>query len=100
MPETVRAATREYREEMDVLGAYLEENCALDRTASTACKKLYENYKKWCQGAGHSLYSQNKLGRRLYERGVNKGRTALGEKAYTGIRLLDRVAGTVTWSDF
>lgn len=95
-PDLVLEATREYRSEMDVLGSYLEENTIKSSGTTTACKNLYENYKNWCQENGHSPYSKNKFGRRLYERHITKGTTPRGEKAYVGIKLKQEE----TWSDF
>ncbi len=95
-PEVVLDATREYRSEMDVLGTYLEENTIKSAGSCISCKELYEDYKKWCQEAGHGPYSKNKFGRRLYERHITKGSTPRGEKAYVGIKL----AQEQTWSSF
>ena len=94
-PDAVREATQEYRSEMDVLGSYLEENTIKSVGATVSCASLYENYKKWCQDAGHTPYSKNKLGRRLYERHITKGTTPRGEKAYCGIKLREE-----SWSEF
>jgi P4 family phage/plasmid primase-like protien len=93
-PDIIREATQEYRTEMDVLGTYLEENTIRMLTATISCADLYENYKRWCQDAGHTPYSKNKLGRRLYERHISKGTTTKGEKAYVGIKLRE------TWTGF
>ena len=66
---------------MDVLGSYLEENTIKSAGNTISCASLYENYKKWCQDNGHSPYSKNKFGRRLYERHITKGTTPRGEIA-------------------
>lgn len=95
-PDAVREATQEYRSEMDVLGSYLEENTIKSAGNTISCARLYENYKKWCQDNGHSPYSKNKFGRRLYERHITKGTTPRGEKAYVGVKLRQEE----TWAEF
>src|SRR5439155_16389137 len=51
-PEEVRAATQEYREEMDVLGNFLEDRCVMDPREGASAARLYTEYQDWCEKAG------------------------------------------------
>jgi putative DNA primase/helicase len=67
-PVEVRQATGEYRSEMDVVGAFLNECCVLgeDRTISAA--DLYRAYGEWCKDTGETQEKQRKFGSKLTER--------------------------------
>jgi putative DNA primase/helicase len=68
-PDDVRRATAAYRAEMDILGAFLGECCALDTESSVAAKDLYSAYKLWCDENGEKPETQRRFGSRLTERG-------------------------------
>ncbi|MFA7486746.1 MAG: phage/plasmid primase, P4 family [Lysobacteraceae bacterium] len=83
-PPLVQAATDEYRTEMDVLRAWIEEYCiegAGDETASA----LYGSYKDWARDNTGWVMSQTQFGRKMTERYVKIKRGA--QKVYLGIRL-------------
>ena len=86
-PQIVLNATNEYRSEMDVIGSYLEERTERLVGHILSCTDLYNNYKDWCENNGHFAMSKIKFSRRLYERGIEKGRTRTGDKGYSGITL-------------
>jgi len=69
-PAEVLAATEQYREEMDVLGAFLAECCTQDSEENVAASDLYRAYGLWCEDTGETQETQRKFGRRLTERGV------------------------------
>ncbi len=48
-PEPVTSATAAYREQEDMLGAFLRDRCVLVSTASIAKGELYEEFQKWCE---------------------------------------------------
>jgi putative DNA primase/helicase len=48
IPESVKKATAEYREESDALSPFLKECCELDVIGRIEVKKLFEAYQKWC----------------------------------------------------
>lgn len=77
-PEEVRKATGEYRAEMDVLAAFLREECATVEGESTKATRLYESYREWCLEAGEKAEKQRKFGERLKERGYEKQRITSG----------------------
>ena len=91
-PEEVRRATGEYRAEMDVLAAFLREECAAVEGESTAATVLYEAYREWCGETGERPEKQRKFGERLKERGYEKQRitsgTNKGKYEYLDIALI------------
>lgn len=85
-PESVRVATKQYREEMDTLGLFLSEHCVVTPAATATATELWEQYKQWATDAGFNSGNQTKFGRALAERGFNKSRTMRGI-VYTGVGL-------------
>lgn len=73
-PEEVRRATGRYRAEMDVLAAFIDEECVVSEHASATVKALYAAYKNWCEENGERPESQRRFGGRLKERGFVSGR--------------------------
>src|SRR5215203_2556672 len=71
-PEEVRQATGDYRSEMDVLAAFLEECCILRSDAMAFAKNLYVAYKEWCEANGEPVEKQRRFGMRLTERGLRR----------------------------
>lgn len=87
-PPEVRAATDGYRAEMDLLGEFLKERCALEPEAETTARDLYDAYLVWCEEVGvDKPISKIDFGRRLGERGPRQRRTK-SDRRWVGIRLL------------
>jgi putative DNA primase/helicase len=79
-PEEVRRATGRYRAEMDVLAAFIDEECIVADHASATAKALYGAYKAWCEDNGERPESQRRFGSRLKERGFESGRMTTGAR--------------------
>jgi putative DNA primase/helicase len=79
-PDEVRKATREYRAEMDVIAAFIDEECVIAEHASATAKALYSAYKAWCEENGEKPESQRRFGGRLRERGYESGRVTTGAR--------------------
>lgn len=73
-PESVRAATEEYREDMDVIGTFLKECFAVDATGTmrTSSAEMYGAYVSWCGRNNERVCSQKFLSLRLQEKGFRK----------------------------
>jgi putative DNA primase/helicase len=69
-PDEVRKATGEYRAEMDVLGAFLNECCQRGAEHSTPAKDLYDAYKLWCEENGERYETQRRFAGQLKDRGT------------------------------
>jgi putative DNA primase/helicase len=79
-PDEVRKATRAYRAEMDVIAAFIEEECVVAANATATAKALYLAYKTWCEANGERPESQRRFGGRLRERGYESGRITTGAR--------------------
>jgi putative DNA primase/helicase len=86
-PEQVREANEAYRNEMDVLGPFLEECCVIGKVRCVASNDLYAAYTKWCQESGEHPISQKALGERLKERGCVPGKGSQGRRTWRGLGL-------------
>jgi len=87
-PEAVTSATRDYREEEDVLGEWLAECCYLDSMASMLKAELKGNYTAWCQENKHDEVKRGTFKGSLEERGITSFRGTLNKHYWKGIRLL------------
>jgi P4 family phage/plasmid primase-like protien len=74
-PNTVQAATDEYREDMDIVGQWIDERCVRDEKAKEATSVLHSDYKTWAVGevgfsgeVGYAV-SPRTFGRELIARG-------------------------------
>jgi putative DNA primase/helicase len=74
----VLAATEEYRSEMDTIGQFVVERLVEDCRATVAGKEVYSAYRAWCDENGLRPASQQALGRKLVEKGVEKAHTMRG----------------------
>ena len=86
-PESVMAATKEYRREEDILSDFIESRCVLGPEREATVSDLYGAYKVWCQGEGTRPWSQNRFSRRLTDAGYQSGRDANEGRVRKGIAL-------------
>ncbi len=83
----VTRATAEYRQDEDVLGAFLEERCAMAGEVTTEhFRAAYDDY---CRELGESPLKANVLGKRLGKRGIHRARQTDGDRQriYRGVTL-------------
>jgi putative DNA primase/helicase len=93
--EAVQRATREYREEEDVLGAFLADRCVVGE-GQVAPSDLRDAYDDYCRDLGERPLAASVLGKQLTRRGIHRG--GQGNKLYRGISLRHGVeagAGTI-----
>lgn len=81
----VTRATAEYRQDEDVLGAFLEERCELG--GETATTELRDAYERFCEDLGEKPLAANMLGRRLGRRGIRRQQRAGGARVYVGVQV-------------
>jgi putative DNA primase/helicase len=87
-PESVRKATENYREDMDILGPFLKEVCLINPLAKVETKVIYEKYKKWCFDNDESMMLKNRaFYRQLETRGFKKEPGAKNRLYFHGIGL-------------
>ena len=89
MPTAVRAATDQYKQECDVLAAFIAECCVTHKHCETSAADLYLAYTQWCERSGEFAEKQRKFGMRLTERGFERFSGAKGYSYWRGIGLTD-----------
>lgn len=87
-PIEVWQATSQYRNDMDVIGAFLAEHCVEQDAARSTAKDLYQTYQKWTQLTGERTITKVNFGLRLQERGYRQAKGAKGVRLWLGLRLL------------
>ena len=68
-PDEVRKATGAYRSEMDVIGAFLRDECEVGPDRKASFQAVYARYEEWCADGGEKPESRRKFNARLKERG-------------------------------
>jgi len=96
--EEIVLATADYREEMDVLGAFVAECCDEEENAQAKAGDVYKAYKTWTENGGEFTMSQTKFGRKMADRGYAKTQGAKGARMYEGIRLREALGGDAWWN--
>lgn len=95
-PAVVIEATREYREEQDLLGSFLDQECLLSSEAWDTSGNLYTAYRNWCEDSGEHVVSQRQFGLALTERGFVRAKVSTyrwrGLRALTDSEKLAREA--------
>jgi putative DNA primase/helicase len=86
-PACVRAATMEYREDMDLVGQWLEERCERDDGARVPTGQLHADYTGWALGKIRWTLSVFQFGRDLADRGFGDKKGAGGRRMTRGLRL-------------
>jgi len=90
-PEAVMAATKEYREESDPLGAFVRSAVDITRQPHDVVEQgtLYEAFGIWCKKDGKTPLAATTFARRMpktaHDFGFEKGKSSLS--VYVGIRL-------------
>lgn len=93
-PEEVKAATDEYRREMDALGAYLAERVIEGQGLKAKASLVYTDFQYWCDANGEFKLNQRRFGLALTERGFerykNNGTWYRGFRLREGAELTER----------
>ncbi len=93
-PEVVRAATEAYRQEMDYVGAFIEEVCFVSNGTESpiriAQSELYDSYRGWCLAGGCKTMTKISFGKELSERGFRKLRIGR-QREWDGLELKEKV---------
>ena len=91
-PTEVRKATGAYRSEMDVIGAFLRDECVAGAGYKATLKDVYERYAEWCEEGGERPETKRKFNARLTERGQFDDRRSGpgGLREWHGLKLLTK----------
>lgn len=85
-PGIVRQATADYKTEMDVIAAFLDE-CTRRGPGEVRANDLYLAYRQWAEENGHYKWSNQRFGREISKR-YSREKDRLGYK-YLGLQLLE-----------
>jgi putative DNA primase/helicase len=86
-PRIVRAATDDYRQDMDVVGQWLEERCVREPSASVPSRLAYFDYLAWAQEETVWTLSRLRWRRNLSDRGFGPEKGSHGRRDIAGLRL-------------
>jgi putative DNA primase/helicase len=92
-PETVKAATKAYRREEDILTDFVESRCDVGAELSASVGDLYDTYKGWAEAEGNRPWTKNRFSRRLTdagfesERGLARNKIGIALKDFKGASL-------------
>jgi putative DNA primase/helicase len=92
VPRAIRAATAAYREEQDLIGEWIADNCVTGAGRHEDKRSLYFDYNAWAKAAGYMPVSQKRLTRQLGERGYQLDP---GRRSILGIALKHSLIGRV-----
>ena len=83
----VTHATAEYRQDEDLLGAFLAERCVTHGEVATA--DFREAYEQYCREVGEQPLGASVLGKRLAKRGIHRDQRSDGDRGrvYRGVSL-------------
>jgi putative DNA primase/helicase len=80
VPEEVKRATEEYKEEEDPLAEFLADRCVVDKKLVVSTQDLYAAYTDWAGKTKETPLKKNDFGAKLNERGFDAHR--MGKKRY------------------
>jgi putative DNA primase/helicase len=86
VPDTVTAATLQYRSEMDVIAQFLQDCCVLQPSATVRPKQLHEAYATWCAENAEKPLGLRKFGENVKRRGY-RTRLTMGNAVWDGLGL-------------
>jgi putative DNA primase/helicase len=86
-PPIVRAATDDYRQDMDVVGQWLEERCLCEPSASVPSSPAYWDYATWAAAEIGWTHGRLRWRRNLSDRGFEADKGTHGQRVIKGLRL-------------
>jgi putative DNA primase/helicase len=86
-PDEVKAATDEYKEEMDLLSNFLSEHCVVLPDAKVAVNDIHKAYMNWAEENGEYPMKQRVFSSRLQMRGFSKRKSTGNRTFFFGIGL-------------
>jgi putative DNA primase/helicase len=86
-PPIVRAATNEYRQDMDVVGQWIEERCVCEPLATILSSTAYNDYVFWAEDEIGWALARLRWRRNLTDRGFEPKKGSHGQRIIQGLRL-------------
>lgn len=98
-PKTVVISTREYREDMDVVGQWIAERCQIDPKASVSTGAAYSDYSQWAADEVGWELRKLTFRRHLSDRGFAAVKGTHGQRMIVGLRLKSASALSMSGSN-
>ena len=89
--ETLKKATQEYKEQMDVIAQFINRECEIADGARIDCKELYNAYKDWAMDNVEFCIKESKFMEDLKTKGFLVESASSKKKYYVGISLIGKV---------
>jgi putative DNA primase/helicase len=83
----VLASTKEYREDMDVVGQWIAERCEVDLKASVPTGEAYFDYSQWAEDEVGWEFKKLTFRRNISDRGFPAEKGTHGRRMIRGLRL-------------
>ena len=87
-PDSVKLTSATHRQELDSIGAFVDEVCVIKSDAFTVGATLYTSYKDWCEDEGHKPRGRRTFTQSLEGKGITsmvKKVAGKGARGYSGI---------------
>lgn len=95
-PDKGKAALTRYRDDYDLIGAWIGERCSIGPECVAEATPLFEDFRKWCEAAKEECGTMTAFGLRMEARGYKATRPSSGafrnKTIRTGISLLAKTA--------
>ncbi len=85
-PESVKNATKQYREDEDTLGQFIADCCVILSSAKVKSSELFDTYRDWCESGNGSAMGSKTFGAKIEDRGFRRNRENVGVM-FSGIGL-------------
>lgn len=89
IPEEVKKATENYRNEMDILGEFLGECCIQGPDFKARVSDLYQEYEKYCNATKEKPISKRTFSLKMLEKGFTQRKGTKGVRIWVGIGIVD-----------
>lgn len=83
----IDGASAQYRDDSDLLGQFLTDECTTGPGLSVTAGELYQAFKAWSMDNGVNPWSKRTLGMRLSERGFTDGKGTGGVRRWSGLHV-------------
>ena len=85
-PDSIKAATAEYRAEMDLLESFIDDKCIRQSSEKGAVGDLYEAYKKWSDDVCQETVGKKIFGNLMRQKGFTQSKSG-SNRYWNGIKL-------------
>ena len=101
IPEEIKEATAQYKDQMDIMAEFIEDCCIENRLVQATTKKLYGAYNEWCEENKERPINKRAFGRRLEERGYKALRfgSPVQQRGWGGIDLISEEEGKLPFKE-